>query len=469
MNPRVVEAQYAVRGALVIRAEEIAQQLAEPDHGLPFDKIVFSNIGNPQQLGQQPLTFYRQLLAACQMPELIENPSTAAAFPEDVVARAKKILGPLRPGGVGAYTHSKGMPHIRQEIADFIERRDGYPADSDAISIYNGASPAVQDALRLLIRDDKDGIMIPIPQYPLYSASIALCGGRQVGYLLDEDAGWSMSVAELQRSLDAARAEGTVVRALAIINPGNPTGQVLDEGNMREVVEFCRENGLVLMADEVYQENVYAENKKFHSFKKVLRDLKYDDVQLLSFHSVSKGFSGECGQRGGYSEAVGFGSAVMDELYKLASVCLCSNTSGQIILSAMLNPPQEGDASYPTYRAERDEILGSLKRRALKLAQFLNTLEGVSCNNSDGAMYAFPQIRLSAAAVEAARAANMAPDAFYAMEMLENTGICVVPGSGFGQKDGTFHFRTTFLPSEQDIDVVMERLGKFHAEFIARF
>lgn len=114
--------------------------------------------------------------------------------------------------------------------------------------------------------------MIPIPQYPLYTATLALCNGRPVPYYLDEESGWGLSLKELERSLAEARQQGTDVRALCVINPGNPTGNCLDERNMRDIIEFCASKRLVLLADEVYQTNIYLPDKKpFHSFKKVMK------------------------------------------------------------------------------------------------------------------------------------------------------------------------------------------------------
>jgi len=196
---------------------------------------------------------------------------------------------------------------------------------------------------------------------------------------------------------------------------------------------------------------------------------KYENFELVSFHSVSKGFTGECGQRSGYLEALNFSSEAKAQLYKLASVSLCPNTGGQVLMSLMVNPPKEGDPSYSLYIKERDDIYESLKRRAIKLTNFLNTLEGVTCNTAQGAMYAFPQIRLPPKAVEAAKLIGKTPDNLYVLSMLEETGIVVVPGSGFGQKDGTYHFRTTFLPQEDKIDLVMERMKVFHSNFLKKY
>mmetsp|Transcript_17148 Transcript_17148/g.51260 ORF Transcript_17148/g.51260 Transcript_17148/m.51260 type:complete len:565 (-) Transcript_17148:95-1789(-) len=472
VNANVREFEYAVRGALVIRAAELGNILArggEAAAALPFKEIIYCNIGNPQAVGQASLTFPKQLLSLLTYPELAEL--CPDAFPEDVRSRAKAYLSKI-PGGLGAYSNSQGVEPVLNEVAKFIEKRDGYPASPRNIFLTNGASPSVQYMIQMLLRDSSDGIMIPIPQYPLYSATIALCGGAQIHYLLDEEKGWGLSIEELERSFEEAVSKGIKPRALAVINPGNPTGQVLEKENMAEIVEFAHRRGLVLLADEVYQENVYSETKKFHSFKKVLCESPSpikDEVELVSFHSVSKGFLGECGKRGGYMEIINMHPDIAATVYKMASVNLCPNLVGQLTVGAMVNPPTEGDVSYPLYAKERDAILGSLKQRALLLAKALNTLEGVTCNDSEGAMYAFPQIRLPAKACEEAKKKGVAPDFLYCKEVLENTGICMVPGSGFGQKDGTYHFRTTFLPQPEQIARVVELMTAFHKDFMARY
>ena len=208
----------------------------------------------------------------------------------------------------------------------------------------------------------------------------------------------------------------------------------------------------------------------FHSFKKVLMEMDAPPpLQLVSFHSTSKGFLGECGLRGGYFELVGFDPAVQAELLKLVSIGLCSNTLGQIATGLMVQPPAPGDASHATYDAEKSAILASMKRRAKKLVDGLNALDGVSCNQPQGAMYAFPSVVLPTKAIAAADAAGKVPDTFYALALLEATGIVVVPGSGFGQREGTWHFRTTFLPPEADMDAVISRMASFHEGFMSKY
>jgi len=314
--------------------------------------------------------------------------------------------------------------------------------------------------------------MIPIPQYPLYSASIKLLGGTQIGYYLNEGKEWSTDLSELELAYQQSIDKGIIPRAMVIINPGNPTGQVLSEVNMREAIKFCAEHKMVLMADEVYQENVYIkEERPFQSFKKVLSTMEeqYRGLELFSFHSISKGFMGECGHRSGYVETTNIDADVKAQLYKLSSILLCPNTSGQLLLECMVDPPKEGDPSYALYVQERDSIYNSLKIRAQKLTKFLNTLEGVTCNSAEGAMYAFPQMRLPPKAIEKAKSMGKKPDDFYAIQLLDATGVVVVPGSGFGQRENTFHFRTTFLPPEHQIDSVMQKLSSFHSDFMKKY
>ena len=260
------------------------------------------------------------------------------------------------------------------------------------------------------------------------------------------------------------------MRAIAIINPGNPTGASLNYADIESVIALAAEKNLVILADEVYQTNVFV--GKFHSFKSVLRDMQraqpglYDSVELVSLHSVSKGIVGECGHRGGYFELVGFDPAVVEQIYKFVSISLCAPVIGQCLVELMVNPPRAGDPSYALYKEETDAIFTGLRARAEALHKAFQKMEGVECGEPQGAMYLFPTIHLPAGAVAAAERAGKTPDAFYAMKMLEATGVCVVPGSGFGQKEGTLHFRTTFLAPGTEW---VERVARFHEGFMKEY
>ncbi|CAA0821178.1 Alanine aminotransferase 2- mitochondrial [Striga hermonthica] len=471
INPKVLECEYAVRGEIVILAQKLQEELKVNPDAHPFDEILYCNIGNPQSLGQQPITFFREVLALCDHPAILDKSETQGLFSADSIERAFEILDQIPGRATGAYSHSQGIKGLRDTICKGIEARDGFPADPNDIFLTDGASPAVHMMMQLLIRSKDDGILCPIPQYPLYSASIALHGGTLVPYFLDEATGWGLEISELKKQLESAKAKGVSVRALVVINPGNPTGQVLAEDNQKQIVDFCRKEGIVLLADEVYQENIYVPDKQFHSFKKIARSMGYGekDISLVSFQSVSKGYYGECGKRGGYMEVTGFSPEIREQIYKVASVNLCSNISGQILASLVMNPPKVGDESYESYSAEKDAILSSMARRAKSLEEALNDLEGVTCNRAEGAMYLFPRIQLPNKAIETAKAVNTTPDAFYARQLLNATGIVVVPGSGFGQVPGTWHFRCTILPQEDRIPAIISRLTEFHKRFMDEY
>ena len=443
LGKAVLATQYAVRGAIVARAGELERAGRD---------IIYCNIGNPQALEQKPLTYLRQVLALAQYPELIRTAS--GLFPADVLDTAQRLLAGTRHG-LGAYSESKGVRFVREAVADFITRRDGIPADPEAIYLTDGASKGVQAALRVLIGGPDDGIMIPIPQYPLYSATITLYEGRQVNFYMDEGNDWRLSEAMLESSLREAEAQGVKVRAICVINPGNPTGSVMDRDNVAMVIRFAKAHDLAILADEVYQENVYLEGDRFVSFAKVLVELGEQDVSLFSFHSCSKGFMGECGQRGGYMELRNIPADVVAQILKLQSVGLCANLTGQMTTYCMVCPPRPGQPSHPLYVQERDAILDELKRRAVLLAEGLNRIPGIQCNKVAGAMYCFPNLTLP----------EGRSDAEYCMSLLEETGICVVPGSGFGQLPGSFHFRTTILPPTHRMREVVEKLAAFHVAY----
>uniref|UniRef100_A0A6T8PJA8 Calmodulin n=1 Tax=Hemiselmis andersenii TaxID=464988 RepID=A0A6T8PJA8_HEMAN len=471
INKSLVDMQYAVRGLVPITAERIQQEINQgKGQSKPFDEVLYCNIGNPHSVGQKPITFYREVLALVDCPTLMDKPGVEAVFPPDVIARAKEIKSAI-PSGTGAYSHSQGIASIRANVAKFIEKRDGgHPCNPGDLFLTNGASTGIQMMLSTLIAGPTDAVLIPIPQYPIYSALIKLLNGQQVGYQMDESKGWSLDMDELKAQVAATRARGHTPKALVIINPGNPVGNCLSYDNIAELVRLCKAEKLVLLADEVYQENVYME-RPFVSVKKVVRDLgdDYKGFELVSFHSTSKGIIGECGRRGGYMELCGFDAEVQAQIYKLASSGLCSNLDGQVMVDLMVKGPAEGDASHKLFVEETSGIFQALKRKSQMLYKALNEVEGITCQPLQGAMYAFPSIKLTQRAVDAAKKLGHAPDTFYALSLLEQTGICAVPGSGFGQKEGTHHIRLTFLPSEGKLTAALDRFRAHHASFMDKY
>jgi alanine transaminase len=461
LNPHLLKAQYAVRGPIVIKAQELEKQ---------GKKIIYCNIGNPQSLKQKPLTYLRQIISILEYPDVLNKPEVNKLYPKDIVEKAKAMLHNL-PHGTGAYTQSAGIPFIRQAVAEFITKRDGIPADEDHIILTDGASKGVQSVIIALLKNENDGFMIPIPQYPLYSATITLYGGKQIGYYLDEDNSWQLNEEILTKSMQKAESEGINPVSISVINPGNPTGAVLSYSNIVMIINFAKKHNLAIMADEVYQENVYNDKIAFHSFAKVMHELGEKEPPLFSFHSISKGYFGECGHRGGYMEIRNLPDDVMAQFIKLHSINLCANVDGQIATYLMVKPPLKGEESYDLFAAERDGILNDLKTKARILGEGLSKIQGMTIDIPYGAMYAFVRFELphtediGKMTADERLIYDAKRDSDYCMALLEETGICVVPGSGFGQMPGTLHFRTTFLPPKDEIEELVVKIKEFHKKY----
>jgi alanine transaminase len=206
----------------------------------------------------------------------------------------------------------------------------------------------------------------------------------------------------------------------------------------------------------------------FVSMKKVVCELGLS-VPLISTHSTSKGLIGESGKRAGFLECYNVSQLLMDQLYKVASLGLCPNVDGQIMIDLMVKRPQPGDYSYTLYMKQIGYVRDSLKRRIKSLQQTMNGLPGVSCSEPEGSFYLYPQIRLPSAFIEEAKALGYKPDTFYCLRMLKSAGICTLPGNGFGQRPGTYHFRITCLPAEEIFPAFLARLSIFHQSLMQQY
>ncbi|VDP90035.1 unnamed protein product [Echinostoma caproni] len=293
INPHVIKIEYAVRGPIVQRALQIEEELKKGAKK-NFNEVIKCNIGDCHATGQHPLTFFRQVMALLAFPELANDDR----FPDDVKQRAFRILHSCGGGSIGSYSNSLGIQCIREEVAAYIERRDGISVDSNNVFLTSGATEAIK-----------------------------------IDYYLDESRDWALTREELERALRAAHGK-CVPRALVVINPGNPTGQVLSRSCMEDVIRFACKHHLVLLADEVYQFNVYQpKSHPWISFKRVLHEMGppyVGQLELASFMSCSKGFMGECGFRGGYCELSNFDPDVKAQLYKALSARLCPPVIGQV-------------------------------------------------------------------------------------------------------------------------------------------
>jgi len=470
LNPNIKAMEYAVRGPIVTRAMEIQKELKEGSKK-PYSNVIRANIGDCHACGQKPITFLRQVVALCTYPALLES----AEFPSDAKERAVRILNGCDGQSIGSYSESVGVEIIRRDVAQYIKERDGgIECDYRDVFLSTGASDGIKSMLKLLMtgRDSpQTGVMIPIPQYPLYTATIAEYNAAAIPYYLDESNNWGLNISEMKRAIDSSRTDKCLPRALVVINPGNPTGQVLSRQNIEDVIKFAYEEDLFILADEVYQHNVYANGAEFHSFKKVMKQMgsKYANMELASFLSTSKGYMGECGYRGGYCEAINLDVGIRELLVKSLSAKLCPTVSGQAAMGVVVNPPRRGEPSYELFEKEKQHVLGDLALKADMTTKTLNSIPGVVCNEVMGAMYAFPKVTMPAKAIQAAKEKGVTPDFFYCHQLLEETGICVVPGSGFGQIEGTYHFRMTILPPVKELEQFLSRFKEFHVSFTKRY
>ena len=461
INPDILAVQYAVRGKTFLKAQEILAKIREAKekgqpNPYPFENIVFCNIGNPQLLNQKPLTYLRQVLSIVEDPSLLDLKDK---YPKDILEHAKKLIDSTGCIGTsGAYTDSRGLMFVRQKVCEFLkETEGGIETKPEDVYLTDGASPGIKLFLNLLISHHLHGIMIPIPQYPLYSAAISQFGGTQVNYYLNEEDNWAIDMESAEKSYNEAVSKGIIVKAFVVINPGNPTGQVMTLANMQKIIEFCYKRNLVV---------------PFTSFRKALDTMSEEikkGLTLITFFSVSKGFYGECGKRGGFFRMVNVGDYEKEQIYKLSSVNLCANVVGQECVELICNRPKEGDESYPLFKEEKEKILAELKIKANTIRDALVQCEGISCNPAMGALYLFPKVDLPKKFVDECNKNGKNPDVEYCLLMLEKSGVCVVPGNGFGQKENTHHFRIAFLPPLEAIKNTTDLIQKFQKEFMDKY
>ncbi|XP_010764511.1 alanine aminotransferase 2-like [Notothenia coriiceps] len=470
ISPNLKNMENLGSTVLASRANQIKEELRQKLRK-PYKQVIDLSWGDPHAAGVKPLSFVRQVLAACLYPDLV-NSNT---LPVDVRQRAQRLLGECAGGSVGSYTATAGIPEIVHRISEFITKRDGgAPSDPENIYISPGSQWALRNILKVLVNSQASpgtGVLTPGPCYPLTNFTIKELGGVTVPYCLSEEQGWELQVEELHRALDSAKGVCNPV-ALYVINPGNPAGYVQSRKTMQEVIRFASEKRLFLLADEVYQECVHGENSEFLSYKRVLSEMGpplSDTVELASFHSASKGFMGECGLRGGYVELVNLDPDVMKCIYKLFSTDTCAPVLSQIALDLMTSPPQPGDPSYPLYIEETQHIKTMMVHNVKRVFEVLNSLPGFSCQPVEGGAFAFPRLYLPPKAIQKAKEMEMEPDLFYCMRLLEEAGVLVKPGMENRPKEGTHHIRFCILNPEDTMEEILSRLSSFHTQFMKDF
>ncbi|KAJ8276874.1 hypothetical protein GJAV_G00068880 [Gymnothorax javanicus] len=430
----------------------------------PFEKVIDIYKSDAHSAGIKPITFFRQVFAACLYPDLLHSDK----FPADVRQRAQGMLGAFKGGSMGSYGHTPGLPYVKQKLAEFISRRDGgIPALPENIFPCSGSQRALTIVLRLLPLGT--GVLTPVPKCHTVAMALEEVGMDMVPYHLCEEKGWALQVDEVLRVLNASRGRYEV---LYIQNPGNPTGHVQSRKSIEEVIRLAAEERLLLLVDEADQDSVYGEGSEFVSYKKVLFEMGpgySDTVELMSFHSVSQGFMGEGGLRGGYVEMCNVDPAVVSAFETLLAMDSGSSVPGQVALGVMADPPGPGDPCHTTYVEEVQTIQRTLVRNVRQLQEMLVTLPGVSYQPPVGGRYVFPRLHLPTAALQHAKSLGVEADQLYCRKLLEEEGLCVGPGSEFGQKQGTHHIRLHVMIPPELLEDALGRLKRFHLRFLREF
>jgi len=235
---------------------------------------------------------------------------------------------------------------------------------------------------------------------------------------------------------------------MVIINPSNPTGAVLKQEHIYDILKFAHKHGIVLIGDEVYQHNVYTGNQ-FISLRKAVHNIEspYNNVSIVSLNSISKGYLGEGGMRGGYIDFYNIDPEVLKQIHKIRDPYNI-NVTGSIVMGILCDPPTYENASKEVvdqYNKERDEILNSLETKVKMTMEMFSQCKGIKCQAINGALYAFPRLFLPESVIELAKKEKLTPCEYFCKRMVEETGIITTPGSVFGQKPGTHHFRMSIL------------------------
>jgi alanine-synthesizing transaminase len=365
-------------------------------------KVQYLNIGDPVQFGFRT------------PPHLIE-----------AVERAMR-------DGQNGYVPSAGIEPARRSVAEEYTRR-GMPVTPDRVVITQGTSEGIELALSVLV-DPGDEVLVPTPNYPLYTALLSKLGATAVYYRTDPDRGWQPDLDDIRRKTTAA------TRALVVIDPNNPTGAVYPEATRRALIDFAEAAGLTILADEVYGDVA------FDGAAPLLGSLA-PDAPVISFSSLSKAYLAP-GWRTGWL-VVGRSPRLDDALAgvrKMADGRLCSAGPMQYAVA----PALDGDRSHQL------EFARALRTRAELTARRLNAIPGMRCVMPRAAFYAMPQVQLPPGHT----------DEDYVLGLLRATGILCVYGSGFGMPADEGYFRIVFLASPEELDSIYDRMAEFTSGFL---
>ena len=331
------------------------------------------------------------------------------------------------------YSDSKGIYSARKAVMHETQKQGIAGVTLDDIYLGNGASELITMATNALL-DNGDELLLPMPDYPLWTAATSLSGGTPVHYLCDEAHGWMPNLADIRAKI-TPRTKGIVV-----INPNNPTGVMYTNDLLAGIIDMAREHGLVILADEVYDKVLYDGIK--HT---ALASLSHD-VLTLTFNSLSKSYR-SCGYRAGWLVVSGDKKNAADYiegLNMLSNMKLCSNVPGQWAIQTALG----GYQSINDLTCEG----GRLRRQRDLAFDLITAIPGVSCVKPQAALYMFPKLD--------PKVYPIADDRVFFLELLKETRVMLVQGSGFNWQ-APDHFRIVFLPHEDDLREAIGRIAKF--------
>jgi alanine-synthesizing transaminase len=391
---------YDIRGPVLDKARQMEEE---------GQRIIKLNIGNIAAFGLQP--------------------------PDEIVQDMIRSL----PDAAG-YTDSKGLFAPRKAVVHYTQEKQVAAVSVDDVYLGNGASELIAMSMNALL-DEGDEVLIPSPDYPLYTAVVSLSGGTPVHYRCDEGSGWLPDLDDIRKRVTPD------TKAIVVINPNNPTGALYPDDVLRGIVEIARQHQLIVFSDEIYDKTLY--DGHAHTSIASLAD----DVLFVTFNGLSKNYRA-CGYRAGWMVVSGAKRTARDYiegLNMLASMRLCANTPGQLAIQTALGG----------YQSIKDLVApaGRLCRQRDLAYQLLSQIPGVSVVKPRAALYMFPCLD--------PKMYPIADDQQFAYELLAEEKVLIVQGTGFNWPEPD-HFRIVFLPNADDLTEAIGRIERFLSNYRKR-